>query len=297
MIIKNVLKLTQPDTPCALVFDSPHSGTLYPDDFNYAAQCPTTILEKCEDKYIDDLFSAAPAFHAPLLCALFPRSYIDANRNIKDIDPELITGQWQQSPLIQQIEPSNLSLAGIGLVRRLLTPTQRLYDRNLTQDEIEHRIQTYYRPYHQTLERLIDQAHKHFGQVWHINCHSMPSHSAKSNRQAQINAFKTPDFVLGDRDGTSCHKDFTHAIRDHLAQNGYNVAINDPYKGVELVRRYSNPAIGRHSLQIEINRALYLDEDTYKKSKNYEKLKADITSLIRFCADYTSAQLTPMAAD
>ena len=105
------------------------------------------------------------------------------------------------------------------------------------------------------------------------------------------------DFVLGDRDGTTCDLAFTHAVRDFLKNLGYRVSINDPYKGVELVRRYSSPSTGRHSLQIEVARNLYMDENTYKKSKKFNDLKADIDTLIEFCADYVQAQALPMAAD
>jgi N-formylglutamate amidohydrolase len=122
----------------------------------------------------------------------------------------------------------------------------------------------------------------------------MPSRESSAFRAMPL---PPVDFVLGDRDGTSCELAFTHAVRDFLRGRGYRVAINDPYKGVELVRRYSNPATGRHSLQIEISRALYLDEQTYKKSRHYEALKADMDSLIRFCADYVQNVSLPMAAD
>ena len=114
----------------------------------------------------------------------------------------------------------------------------------------------------------------------------MPSSQATSGALGQINPFSSPDFVLGDRNGTSCDINFTHGIRDFLKGLGYKVAINDPYKGVELVKRYSDPARGRHSLQIEINRALYMNEETFEKSKNYKKLKADITKIIEFCGEY-----------
>ena len=144
-------------------------------------------------------------------------------------------------------------------------PGQPVYDRDLTPAEVRSRIETYYHPYHDVLEKLIEGAHYNFGQVWHINCHSMPSASASRGALNRVNPFQTPDFVLGDRDGTTCDIDFTHFLRDQLKSMGYKVAINDPYKGVELVERYSDPARGRHSIQIEICRSLYIDEETYQK--------------------------------
>lgn len=300
MLIKNVLELITPpnnqQAPLPLIFDSPHSGTYYPDDFHYA--CDFHALEKAEDKYVDDLFAAAPDYNARLLRALFARSYLDVNRAPDDIDPELFDGDWPYNDM--PIEPTNRSYAGIGLIRRLLSPNVPIYNGLLSPKDIRSRIETYHIPYHNTLEKIINEAHKNYGQVWHINCHSMPSKTARSvknSTMARATPYIQPDFVLGDRDGTSCDLDFTHSIRDHLRTKGYIVAINNPYKGVELVERYSTPSIGRHSIQIEISKALYLNEETGKKSKNYDKLKADITELIAFCADYAQSNLIPLAAD
>lgn len=288
MLIKDILQLDVPDTPLPLIFDSPHSGTHYPADFNFA--CDPQILERAEDKYVDDLFAAVPDHGGHLLRALFPRSYVDVNRAADDIDPELYVGDWPHADF--PAVPTNRSYAGIGLIRRLVKPGIPVYERDLTPDEIMHRIETYYRPYHDTLEKLIDDAHYNFGAVWHINCHSMPSAKASIGAMKRVNPFNAPDFVLGDRDGTSCDLAFTHTIRDFLRNKSYKVAINDPYKGVELVERYSAPATGRHSIQIEICKSLYLDENIYQKNKNYEKLKSDMTDLIGFCSDYVRATLT-----
>lgn len=279
--------LLKPRNSLPLVFDSPHSGTAYPADFDYA--CTFDALEKAEDKYVDELFGAAPDMGAALLCAHFPRTYIDVNRCEKDIDIDLLEDIWPE-----EIAATPRSHAGIGLIRRLVKPGVPLYSRALKAAEIKTRIDTYYRPYHAALEKLIEDAHYRHGQVWHINCHSMPSQESSTFR---VNPLRQADFVLGDRDGTTCDIDFTHALRDFLKKAGYKVAINDPYKGVELVRRYANPATERHSLQIEISRSLYMDEESCKKSKNFNALKEDIDKLISFCADYVQAQSLPMAAD
>lgn len=285
--IDGVLTLIEPKMRLPLVFDSPHSGTHYPDDFRYA--CDFEILEKAEDKYVDELFATAPSHGATLLCAEFPRSYIDVNRCEKDIDPDLLDDLWPH-----EIATTARSHAGIGLIRRLVRPGIPVYDRQLTAAEIHHRITHYYRPYHKALERVIENLHYDFGSVWHINCHSMPSQDRHTFRAMPL---KSADFVLGDRDGTTCDIAFTHAVRDFLKGLGYKVAINDPYKGVELVRRYSAPATGRHSLQIEIARNLYMDETIYKKSKKFNVLKADIDKLISFCATFIEAHSLPLAAD
>lgn len=290
--VPGIYRMTKPENGLPLVFDSPHSGRDYPGDFDYA--CDFAVLEKAEDKYVDELFGDAPGHGAALLVADFPRSYIDVNRCETDIDHELLEELWPE-----EANPSPRSHAGIGLIRRLVRPGLPVYDRSLSVEEVRHRIETCYRPYHAALEDLIESAHYTHGQVWHVNCHSMPPQNAVSGAGSMFRALpqKSADFVLGDRDGTSCALDFTHALRNYLRQQGYSVAINDPYKGVELVSRYSDPARGRHSIQIEICKSLYLDKDLSEKSKKFAGLKKDIDGLIGFCADYVRAQAVPIAAD
>lgn len=272
-----------------LVFDSPHSGTAYPEDFRFS--CDFGQLQKAEDKYVDELFAGAVNAGASFLCADFPRSYIDVNRCEKDIDTELLAESWPED-----IEPTTRSHAGIGLIRRLVRPGLPVYDRALTNAEVQARIETYYRPYHAALEQLIENTHYRFGRVYHINCHSMPMPALGQNFSF-LPAFAPPDFVLGDRDGTTCDPAFTRAVRDFLKTKGYKVAINDPYKGVELVRKYSSPATGRHSLQIEVGRWLYMDEESCRKSRGFIRTQKTISELIAFIADYVSAQALPLAAD
>lgn len=285
--------VTRPKNPLPLIFDSPHSGQAYPDDFNYA--CSFEELERAEDKYVDDLFASAPRHGAALLCATFPRSYIDVNRAATDIDPELMREPWPHS----EIAPTARSDAGIGLIRRLVRPGVPVYDRVLSAREALRRIRNYYEPYHDALEKLMNEAHYNFGQVWHVNCHSMPSSSARPKQPISLagRAGKAVDIVLGDRDGTSCDLEFTRAMKGFLKGLGYAVTVNDPFKGVELVRRYSNPARGYHSIQIEINKSLFMDEDSCRKNNNYEALKADVEKLVRFCAEFVEFHLMDMAAD
>ncbi len=285
--IAGIYTLIRPKGGLPLVFDSPHSGTTYPADFDYA--CDFSILEKAEDKFVDELFMGAPDTGASFLYAEFPRSYIDVNRCERDIDIDLLEDIWPE-----EINPTARSHAGIGLIRRLVRPGVPLYNRHLKVSEIKHRIENYYIPYHAALERTIEELHYNHGQVWHVNCHSMPTQETNSFRASPL---KAADFVLGDRDGTTCDLDFTHAVRDFLKGLGYRVAINDPYKGVELVRRYSDPATGRHSLQIEIARNLYMDQNTSKKSPKFSNLQIHINKLIQFCGGYVGAQSLPMAAD
>lgn len=293
--LENIYKIFRPQDgglSLPLVFDSPHSGRIYPEDFDYA--CPFRLLQKAEDNYVDDLFAGAPDHGGTLLCALFPRTYIDVNRSESDIDKALLRDEWPHPA-----KPTARSHAGIGLIRRLLQPGLPVYDRKLQSYEIVRRIDHYYKPYHKALEALIDQAHYRFGQAWHINCHSMPSSMSAPLLLPEKDSKSKPlsDFVIGTRDGTSCAAEFTDVVRHGLEDMGYSVAVNDPYKGVELIRRYARPSAGRHSLQLEINKSLYWDEASGIKSINYHHLKKDIGRLIGLCAAYTDSKLVNIAAD
>lgn len=277
MIIPGVLKRTDPSTdPVPLIFDSPHSGTIYPADFRYSA--PTPLVRAAEDTHVDELFAAGPENGASLLAALFPRSYIDVNRHVGDLDLALLDGSWPD-----KLAPGEKTKLGVGLVRRLADATVPMYDRKLSVAEVRARIETYYLPYHDELARMIDAAHARFGAVWHINCHSMASRGSDITPDGNV---ARADFVLGDRDGTTCSPVFTDMVASVLRKLGYQVKINDPYKGVEIVRRYADPPARRHSLQIEINRRLYMDEATREKSAGFVKLKADLDELVRFLAKY-----------
>jgi len=279
--IDGIYQLVQPSAPSALVLDSPHSGRQIPDDFNYA--CSGEDITATQDHFVDELFTDAPMHGASLLCALFPRAYLDLNRKANDIDPELYAGMWPVGKKDYVTpEPSNRSYAGIGLIRRLIKPKIAVYKHDLSPADIQARIDTYYTPYYDALGELIDNAHTQHGHVFHINCHSMPAASVRNPKTSRFNPAKQVDFVLGNRDGTTCSKQFTDMVKEKLMDMGYNVAINSPYKGVELVERFSNPALNRHSLQIEINKALYLDERTGQKTKGFEKLKGDMNGLLIF---------------
>lgn len=285
---EHVYSILKPESPALpFILNSPHSGRIYPADFNFV--CPQAALERAEDNEVDLLFESAPLHGATLLCALFPRTYIDVNRAADDIDTELLAERWP-APL----NPSSRSYAGIGLIRRLVKPGQPLYNRALGVAEIRQRLDRYYHPYHAQLKTLLDAAHYDFGQVWHINCHSMPT--VKLPVPHGILNFQ-PDFVLGDRDGTSCHPDFTHMIRDALRDMGYRVTLNNPYKGVEIVRRSAHPAGGRHSIQMEISKGLYWDENKNRRNSNFNALKGNLEKLLSHSADYISSNLVSMAAD
>jgi N-formylglutamate amidohydrolase len=274
-------------TPVPVVFDSPHSGDQYPDDFDYA--CPLKLLRQAEDAHVDALFAGAPEAGATLVAALFPRSYIDANRGLEDIDRQLLDGDWPGP-----VAASDRARVGMGLVRRICRPGLAMYSRKLTVAEIRARIDRYYKPYHQVVGDALDLASSRFGAAWHVNCHSMPS---SRGPRGPSNSWERADFVLGDRDGTTCGIGFRRMVQGTLERMGYEVRINDPYKGVELVRRFGRPELGRHSLQIEINRRLYMNEETLERGPGFDTLKRDIDTLTRAIAAYAADQLMAAAAD
>ncbi len=260
-----------------LVFDSPHSGSDYPEDFRFT--CPFETLRHAEDAFVDELYAAAPGHGATLIGALFPRSYLDPNRGVHDIDEALIDGQWP-TPL----KPSQNTRAGLGLVRRVARPSTPIYDGKLTVGEVLTRIERCHIPYHRVLDEACTRLHAAHGAVWHINCHSMPS------KRSARDIGRPADFVLGDRDGTTCAKEFTDFVAGVLRRRGYDVRINEIYKGVEIVKRQGRPAARRHSLQIEVDRALYMDQKSLQKNSNFAQLQADITHLIEMLGHFAREQ-------
>jgi N-formylglutamate amidohydrolase len=256
--------------PIALVLDSPHSGTDYPADFDYAA--PRALVRQAEDTHVETLWRSAPEFGATLIEALFPRAYIDPNRSLEDIDEALLDAPWPGP-----VRRSRKTEQGIGLVWRLAREGAPMYARKLSVAEVQRRIDECYAPYHRALAQALDARHRQFGAVWHVNCHSMP---AVGDTLADDPGRARADFVLGDRDGTTCAPEFTAAVSDALRGMGYDVAVNDPYKGVELVRLHGRPGENRHSLQIEINRRLYMDETTLEPHEGFAGLRADLDRLL-----------------
>ena len=276
MTLHEAVRRHDPREPIPLVLDSPHSGEAYPDDFDHAP--PRALVRQAEDTHVARLWRAAPALGATLIEARFPRAYIDANRSLADIDPDLLADPWPEP-----LSPSRKTQQGIGLVWRLARGGVPLYSRKLASSEVRSRIDRYWRPYHDALTTTLDARHHEFGGVWHLNCHSMP---AVGDALSDDPGHERADFVLGDRDGTTCEPEFTQRIAASVREMGYSVALNDPYKGVELVRKHGRPAENRHSLQIELKRTLYMDEQTLEPNAGYVRLERDLARLLATLANY-----------
>jgi len=259
-VAKNVFSIALPtDTHSCVVADSPHSGADYPADFDYS--CDFHRLRQAEDMGVNSLYGFMPAIGVPLLAAEFPRSYIDANRT-----PFWIAGE-------------NGEYAGgdSTLVREVISPrhTERIYDRKLSLTEVFNRVADYHAPYHARLAEMIDDAHARHGKAVHLNLHSMPS---TANRGASINQF---DIALGTREGESCAPHIAETLRDLFAAKGYKVAIDTQgYRGAEIVRRHGNPDEARHSLQVEVNRSLYMDEQTLALTPGFARLQQDLKDVM-----------------
>jgi N-formylglutamate deformylase len=258
-----------------LLLDSPHSGTNYPEDFRHA--CDMGELRQAEDTHVEKLYDFAPSLGIAWIEALFPRSYLDANRNVTEIDTSMFEDAWPGEVVTDEKARAKVRL-GKGLIWRITDNGVPLYSRKLKAAEIEARIANCWRPYHAAVAHAIDAAHRRHGYSIHLDCHSMPAVSAPYS--TDFPGLVHADFVIGDRDGTTADPRLSKKICSHLEGLGYTTSYNHPYKGVELVRRYGDPARDRHSIQVEVNRKLYMDESTLELTPQSAKLKADLRSLL-----------------
>jgi len=273
MPMSSPLKSIPGTTP--LVLDSPHSGVDYPDDFRHA--CDSRALRQAEDTHVEKLYDFAPALGVAWVEALFPRSYLDVNRNTTEIDVSLFDEPWP-GPLGTDAKALAKVRLGKGLVWRITDEGVPIYDRRLSVREVRSRIDRCWRPYHEAVRVAIEAAHERHGYSIHLNCHSMPAVAAVHS--TEFPGLVHADFVIGDRDGTTADPAFSRMVCKHLESLGYKVSYNHPYKGVELVRRYGDPARHRHSVQVEINRRLYMDEQTLMLHEGFEPLKRNLRSLV-----------------
>ena len=259
----------------ALVLDSPHSGTHYPADFLF--NCDALALRQAEDTHVEKLYDFATAMGGHWIEAHFSRSYLDANRNTTEIDQTLLDAPWP-GPIETNAHTLSKVRLGKGLIWRTTDNGLSIYKRKLTVAEVQTRIANCWQPYHAAVSNAIDTAHSRHGYCVHINCHSMPA--IASSNATDFPGELHADFVVGDRDGTTANPALSKIICAFLSNLGYSVAYNHPYKGVELVRRYSNPAAQRHSIQLEINRKLYMDEGSLEVTPGFVPLKKHLQQLV-----------------
>ncbi|MBK19261.1 MAG: N-formylglutamate amidohydrolase [Rhodospirillaceae bacterium] len=276
-----------PDRQIApVVFASPHSGTDYPPDFVGSSPLDLPALRRSEDSFVDELFAAAPQYGMPLLRALFPRAYIDPNREPFELDPGMFEDDLPDYANTQ----SSRVHAGLGTIARLVSSGQEIYGGKLRFKEAAERINANYRPYHRELRELLDQTRQTFGCYLLIDCHSMPSVGGPHDPDA---GRRRADVVLGDCFASACNEKVISTVESIFKARGYDVSRNKPFAGGFTTRHYGYPQQGRHALQIEINRALYMDEAKIKQNDGMDKMTSDITGVIEKLSGIDRNDLLP----
>src|SRR5262245_53573857 len=269
-----------------LIFNSPHSGNIYPPAFRASARLWLTQLRRSEDSFVDELFIGVVRQGFPLMRAHFPRCYIDVNREPYELDPRMFEGRLPSFANTRSMRVAG----GLGTVARVVGDAQEIYGQRLPVDDAIRRIETLYKPYHRSLRRLFTRVHREFGAAVLVDCHSMPSAAGAKDERPRA------DVVLGDRYGTSCAVVVVETIESTLRGLGYVVSRNKPYAGGFITEHYGNPAIGLHAIQLEINRALYMDERRYERSAAFANVAADLETLAQRLAEIPIYELRPYRA-
>lgn len=265
----------------AVVFASPHSGKIYLPEFVAASQLDALSLRRSEDAFVDDLFDSAPEHGAPLIRALFPRAYVDPNREPWEFDPAMFEDDL---PAFVNAASPRVG-AGLGTIARVVASGAEIYRGKLHFADARIRVEKLYRPYHAKLTELVEATRQRFGRSLLIDCHSMPSVGGPMDRDP---GRRRVDFVLGDCFGAACAPVVTDTVERALKAQGYAVGRNAPYAGGFTTRDYGRPKTGRHALQIEINRGLYMDEERIEKSAGFAALKRNLDALIRAVASLSA---------
>jgi N-formylglutamate deformylase len=258
-----------------VLFNSPHSGRVYPRAFLIASRLDLSTLRRSEDSFVDDLAMGVIRRGYPLMRAHFPRCYVDVNREPYELDPRMFDGRLPSFANTRSMRVAG----GLGTVARVVGDAQEIYDQRLSVDDALRRIDSLYKPYHRAVRRLFTRLHREFGAAVLVDCHSMPSSTGPKDERPRA------DVVLGDRYGTSCVAAVSETVEGVLRDMGYAVSRNKPYAGGFITEHYGNPAAGLHAIQLEINRALYMDERRFERSGNFARLATDLETL----ADKVSA--------
>jgi N-formylglutamate amidohydrolase len=269
-----------------LIFNSPHSGSIYPPAFLASARLELTQLRRSEDSFVDELFAGVVRRGFPLMRAHFPRCYIDVNREPYELDPRMFDGRLPSFANTRSMRVAG----GLGTVARVVGDAQEIYDQRIPVDDALRRIEGLYKPYHRALRRLVTRVHRDFSAAILVDCHSMPS--IAGNRDERPRA----DVVIGDRYGTSCVAVVADTVETALQNAGYSVSRNKPYAGGFITEHYGNPPAGLHAIQLEINRALYMDERKFEPIASFGRLAAELETLADRLAAIPFEELRPYRA-
>ncbi|NDV02740.1 N-formylglutamate amidohydrolase [Pseudoroseicyclus tamaricis] len=285
---KAAFRLTMPARrTSAVVFASPHSGSEYPAEFLAAARLDEQAIRSSEDAFVDRLFACAPEAGAPLIAAEAPRAYVDLNRAAEELDPALIEG-------LRRVNPNPRIASGLGVIPRVVAGGRPIYHGRIPLAEAEARLANVWHPYHAALGRLVDEAQHSFGQAILIDCHSMPHEALESLGPRGI---RKPDVVIGDRFGASAAPGLVAEIEAAFARAGLRCARNMPFAGAYVAQAYGRPARRRHAVQIEIDRALYMDEASIAPRPDFESFRDLIGGVVADIAALGRADPLPMAAE
>jgi N-formylglutamate amidohydrolase len=269
-----------------VLFNSPHSGRVYPREFLKCSRLDLPTLRRSEDSFVDDLAQGVVMRGYPLMRAHFPRCYVDVNREPYELDPRMFEGRLPSFANTRSMRVAG----GLGTVARVVGDAQEIYDQRISVDDALRRIETLYKPYHRALRRLFTKVHRDFGAATLVDCHSMPSSTGPRDERPRA------DVVLGDRYGTSCVAVVSEVVETTLRARGYAVSRNKPYAGGFITEHYGNPPAGLHAIQLEINRALYMDERKYEPIPSFGRLSADLEALADRLAAISLEELRPYRA-
>lgn len=279
--------LHQPEShSSSVVFASPHSGRDYPRSFLRRTLLDEHSIRSSEDAFVDRLFDCAPDFGAPLLCAGAPRAFIDLNRSADELDPALIEG-------VAKAGHNPRVASGLGVVPRVVANGRTIYRGKLPLSEAHRRIATCWRPYHNQLQSLLYRAHHLFGEAILVDCHSMP-HEALDNLH-RLGAGR-PDIVIGDRFGASASHEVVERIEAAFASAGLKVVRNSPFAGAYVTQHYGRPSRNQHAIQIEIDRAIYMNEQLIRPNANFDAFRRLLRGVVAQIADIGRTEM-PMAAE
>ena len=269
-----------------VIFNSPHSGSVYPAEFLNASRIDLPTLRRSEDSFMDELIADLAARGFPVVRVNFPRSYVDVNREPYELDPRMFFGRLPSFANTRSMRVAG----GLGTIPRVVGDGQEIYRERLAVDDALRRIETLYKPYHRALRRLINRVHQSFGAVVVVDCHSMPSIGVSRDEP------RRPDMVIGDRYGTSCAPTLPDTVEETMGRLGYSIGRNKPYAGGFITKHYGNPASGLHAVQLELNRAIYMDERRREKSARFAQVAADFAILAEALATVPLGDLGPFQA-
>jgi N-formylglutamate deformylase len=269
-----------------VLFNSPHSGSTYPQAFLVASRLDLATLRRSEDSFVDELIAGVVKCGFPMMQAHFPRCFVDVNREPYELDPRMFEGRLPSFANTRSMRVAG----GLGTVARVVGDAQEIYDQRIPVNDALRRIESLYKPYHRVLRRLFTKLHRDFGTAVLIDCHSMPSSAGHKDDRER------PEVVLGDRYGTSCVALVAETVEQTLRDLGYSISRNKPYAGGFITEHYGNPAAGLHAIQLEINRALYMDERHYQRSRDFAQLAADLEMLACRLGEIPLEELRPYRA-